>query len=202
MTVTEYLDASRYRRFAYRLARSPFVLFIISPLVLFVFLQRIPLPKMGVRERHSVWSMNVALLLFGATVSTLIGFWPYLVFQLAILTLAGSAGMWLFYVQHQFEGVAWARTGNWSHRDAALLGSSYYDLPGLLRWISGNIGIHHIHHLNSRIPYYRLPRVLRDHPELKMAGRLTLWDSFKGVRLSLWCEKRKKLVSFRAVRSR
>jgi omega-6 fatty acid desaturase (delta-12 desaturase) len=110
-------------------------------------------------------------------------------------------GVWLFYVQHQFEGVAWARGQGWSHHDAALLGSSYYDLPALLRWFSGNIGIHHIHHLNSRIPYYRLPSALRDHPELHSVGRLTLWNSLKGVRLSLWCENRKELVSFKTARS-
>jgi omega-6 fatty acid desaturase (delta-12 desaturase) len=122
--------------------------------------------------------------------------------HLPIMLMAASMGVWLFYVQHQFEGVAWTRSGTWSHREAALLGSSHYDLPKLLRWISGNIGIHHIHHLNSRIPYYRLPKVLREYPELHAVGRLTLWGSLKSVRLSLWCEKRNKLVSFAAARSR
>jgi len=119
------------------------------------------------------------------------------------MLLAGSIGVWLFYVQHQFEDTAWARGTDWSHYNAAMAGSSFYDLPAPLRWITGNIGIHHVHHLNSRIPYYRLPKVLSDHPELKaVAARLTLWDSFKSVRLSLWCEKREKLVTFKGARDR
>jgi len=99
-------------------------------------------------------------------------------------------------VQHQFEDVVWTREGGWVQQEAALLGSSYYDLPGVLRWFTANIGIHHVHHLNSRIPYYRLPQVLRDHPELKKVGRLTLLESLRAVRLTLWCESRRKLVSF------
>ena len=120
--------------------------------------------------------------------------------HLPIMLIAASIGVWLFFVQHQFETVFWARDGEWSRHDAALSGSSYYDLPGLLRWFSGNIGIHHIHHLNSRIPYYRLPKVLRDHPELKQVSRVTLWDSLKLPQLALWCEQKKRLVSFKAVR--
>jgi len=129
-----------------------------------------------------------------------IGIQAYVLIQLPVMAFAAAAGVWLFYVQHQFEGVAWARGQALSHHDAALLGSSYYDLPALLRWFSGNIGIHHIHHLNSRIPYYRLPSALRDHPELNSVGRLTFWNSLKGVRLSLWCESRKQLVPFKAAR--
>jgi omega-6 fatty acid desaturase (delta-12 desaturase) len=144
---------------------------------------------------------NAAIVLSVTGMIWLVGLGPFLMVHLPIMVLAASMGVWLFYVQHQFEDVAWARSGNWSHHDAALTGSSYYDLPGLLRWFSANIGIHHIHHLNSRIPYYRLPSVLRDHPELRSVGRLTLWDSLKSVRLSLWCEQRKKLVSFKGARS-
>jgi omega-6 fatty acid desaturase (delta-12 desaturase) len=105
-------------------------------------------------------------------------------------------GVWLFYVQHQFENVDWRRNGDWSHADAALAGSSYYDLPAVLRWFTANIGVHHVHHLSSRIPFYRLQHVLRDYPELKKVHRLTIRESLRSVRLSLWCENRGKLISF------
>jgi acyl-lipid omega-6 desaturase (Delta-12 desaturase) len=106
-------------------------------------------------------------------------------------------GVWLFYVQHQFENVDWSRDGDWTHAHAALSGSSYYDLPGVLRWFTANIGIHHVHHLSSRIPFYRLHRVLRDHPELKTVHRLTIRESLRSINLSLWCENRRKLISFK-----
>ena len=112
------------------------------------------------------------------------------------MLLAATIGVWLFYVQHQFEHTPWADGETWDLHEAALHGSSYYVLPGVLRWFTANIGMHHVHHLCSRIPYYRLPRVLRDNPELGDIGRLTLWDSLKCVRLVLWDESRQKLISF------
>jgi omega-6 fatty acid desaturase (delta-12 desaturase) len=204
LTVEEYRSRSLTSRCLYRCYRNPAVMFVIGPAYMFFLQHRLPFHQMrdGWRPWISTMATNAAIALAVLGMIWLVGARPFLMVHLPIMVMAASMGVWLFYVQHQFEGVAWARTGNWSHREAALLGSSYYDLPKLLRWISGNIGIHHIHHLNSRIPYYRLPRVLRDHPELKTVGRLTLWDSLKGVRLSLWCEKRKKLVSFGAARSR
>ena len=115
------------------------------------------------------------------------------------MLLAASAGVWLFYVQHQFEHTLWENDRNWSLHEAALHGSSHYDLPGLMRWFTANIGAHHIHHLCSRIPYYRLPQALRDHPELRGVGRITLLQSFRCVRLVLWDEAQRRLVSFRDV---
>ncbi|MEP7030880.1 MAG: fatty acid desaturase, partial [Pseudolabrys sp.] len=117
-----------------------------------------------------------------------------------IMLLAATMGVWLFYVQHQFEDTRWAHNATWDLHDVALHGSSYYVLPGVLGWFTANIGIHHVHHLCSRIPYYRLPRVLREHPELGHIGRLTLWQSIKCVRLVLWDESAKKLISFREMR--
>ena len=111
-----------------------------------------------------------------------------------------AIGVWLFYVQHQFEQTRWARDDSWTRHEVALHGSSYYVLPGILRWFTANIGVHHVHHLCSQIPYYRLPRVLREHPELGDIGRLTLWQSIKCVRLVLWDESREKLISFREMR--
>ena len=113
------------------------------------------------------------------------------------MLLAAAAGVWLFYVQHQFEDTRWASAETWSVHDAALRGSSYYELPGVLRWFTANIGVHHVHHLSSRIPFYRLPAVLRDHPELRDVSRLTLRQSLGCIRLVLWDEAGQRLVSFR-----
>jgi omega-6 fatty acid desaturase (delta-12 desaturase) len=200
MTVSEYLAASRRRRFAYRLARHPLVLFVASPLVLFLILQRFPDPKSGTRERHSVWLMNVALLLVGATMSLAMGLWAYLVFQLAILTVAGGAGVWLFYVQHQFEGAYWERGEKWDYGVAALKGSSYFKLPTILQWFSGNIGFHHVHHLGPRIPNYNLERCHCMEPLFRDIKPLTLADSLGTLKLRLWDESSKRLVGFRSLR--
>jgi omega-6 fatty acid desaturase (delta-12 desaturase) len=118
------------------------------------------------------------------------------------MLLAASVGVWLFYVQHQFEDTEWARDSVWKLHEVALHGSSHYDLPSVLRWFTANIGVHHIHHLCSRIPYYRLPLVLRDYPKLGVIGRLTLGQSFSCVRLVLWDEDQQRLVSFHEVRQR
>jgi omega-6 fatty acid desaturase (delta-12 desaturase) len=115
--------------------------------------------------------------------------------------MAATVGVWLFFVQHQFDETHWSKGEDWSFAHAALHGSSHYDLPRPLRWITGNIGIHHVHHLSSRVPFYRLPEVLDDNPELREAGRITLLQSFKGVRLVLWDEETRRLVSFREVRA-
>jgi omega-6 fatty acid desaturase (delta-12 desaturase) len=132
----------------------------------------------------------------------LVGVGPFLRVHLPITLLAASIGVWLFYVQHQFEDTVWAPDGAWNQQNAALHGSSYYDLPVVLRWFTANIGVHHIHHLCSRIPYYRLPTVLRDHPDLGGIGRLTLIESFGCVRRVLWDESQQRLVSFAEVRQR
>jgi len=203
MTVEEYRSKPLLRRIFYRCYRSAPVMFVIGPAWLFLLQHRLPFNQMrdGWQPWISTMATNAAIAAVVAGMIWLVGWGPFVMVHLPIMLIAASMGVWLFYVQHQFEDVAWARTGGWSHHEAALTGSSYYDLPGLLRWFSGNIGIHHVHHLNSRIPYYRLPSVLRDHPELKTVGRLTLWDSLKSVRLSLWCERREKLVSFKTARS-
>ncbi len=132
----------------------------------------------------------------------IIGIEPFLLIQMPTALLAASAGVWLFYVQHQFEETYWEADSKWTHPLASLKGSSYYVLPGILRWFTANIGVHHVHHLNSRIPFYRLPEVLRNHPELADVSRLSLAESFGCMRLALWDESRRRLVSFReAMRS-
>jgi omega-6 fatty acid desaturase (delta-12 desaturase) len=198
-TVEEYRSRPFRERMLYRLYRSAPVMFVIGPAYMFLLQHRLPLYQMrdGWRPWVSTMATNAAIILMIAGLIWLLGWRPVLMVHLPIMVMAASMGVWLFYIQHQFEDVAWARGSSWSHYNAAMAGSSFYDLPAPLRWITGNIGIHHIHHLNSRIPYYRLPKVLKDHPELKAVARVTLWDSVKSVRLSLWCERREKLVSFR-----
>jgi omega-6 fatty acid desaturase (delta-12 desaturase) len=143
---------------------------------------------------------NSAIALAVVFMMWLVGVGPFLMIELPIILLASSIGVWLFYVQHQFDATVWAEGHDWNLQQSALTGSSHYDLPAVLRWITGNIGVHHVHHLSSRIPFYRLRRVLKDHPELNDMGRLTLWQSFRCVRLALWCESRKRLISFAELR--
>ncbi len=199
LTVEEYDQRSWARRMLYRCYRNVLVMFGIGPAYMFLLQHRLPFYQMrdGLRPWVSTMATNAAIGLMLAGLIWLVGFGPFLAVHLPIMLLAASMGVWLFYVQHQFEDVTWARADGWAHHDAALKGSSYYDLPGPLRWLTANIGIHHVHHLNSRIPYYRLGEVMRDHPELKSVGRVTFWQSLHSVRLSLWCEKTGKLVSFR-----
>jgi omega-6 fatty acid desaturase (delta-12 desaturase) len=202
--VDEYRSLPASKRLYYRLYRNALVMFAIGAPYVFLIKQRLPIYQMraGWRPWLSTMSTNAAIAAAAAGMIWLVGARPFLLVHMPIALLAAAMGVWLFYVQHQFEDVSWARGPEWSHQNAALAGSSYYDLPLLLRWFTANIGVHHVHHMNSRIPYYRLPQVLKDHPELKNVGRLTLWDSFRTVRLALWCETRKKLVPFSATRER
>ena len=197
LTVQEYLESSRWKRFAYRLARNPVVLFVIAPLFLFLVWQRIPSPKAGLRERLSVYCTNLALLLLAAGLIRIFGWKAYLVIQLTIVTVAGSAGVWLFYVQHQFEGVYWERGREWDYTRAALKGSSFYKLPRVLQWFSGNIGFHHIHHLSPRIPNYHLEKCHKAEPLFQTVKPVTLFSSLKSFTFRLWDEQRRRLVGYR-----
>ncbi len=199
LTVREYLKLPWWRRLHYRVYRHPIVLFGIGPAYLFLLQHRLPvgLMRKGWEPWISTIATNLGILAVAGVLMWLLGVVPFLMVQIPIAVLAASAGVWLFYVQHQFEDTYWAPGEEWKHPDACLHGSSHYDLPPVLRWLTANIGVHHVHHLNSRIPFYRLPEVLRDHPELARIGRLTLWQSFGCVRLTLWDERRRRLVSFR-----
>jgi omega-6 fatty acid desaturase (delta-12 desaturase) len=202
LTVREYLEASRWKRFAYRLARNPFVLFVLAPLFLFLIMQRAPSPKAPPRERRSVHWTNLSLLLLVGVMGTLLGWKTYALLQLGVILVAGSAGVWLFYVQHQFEGVYWERGENWDYATAALRGSSFYKLPRILQWFSGNIGFHHIHHLSPRIPNYYLEKCHQAEPLFQTVKPVTLFSSFRSLTFRLWDEQRRKLVSFRAIKNR
>lgn len=199
LTVAEYRSLSRMGRLGYNLYRHPLVMFGIGPAWLFLFKQRLPFGMMrsGALPWVSTMATNAAIVVLAGVLVWLIGIGPFVAIHLPIVLLAGAAGVWLFYVQHQFETTHWAKGDDWHFPEAALHGASHYDLPLVLRWITGNIGVHHVHHLSSRIPYYRLPEVLRHHPELASIGRITLWESLKCVKLVLWDERSRKLLSFR-----
>ena len=201
LTVQEYLESSRGRKFAYRLARNPIVLFVLAPLFLFLVRQRFTSSKANKRERHSVHAMNAAIFGMAAALSFVFGIKEYLLIQLVILMVAGGAGVWLFYVQHQFEGVYWERGEDWSYTAAALQGSSFYKLPRVLQWFSGNIGFHHIHHLSSRIPNYNLEKCHQADPLFQSVKPITLFSSFKSFTFRLWDEKRRQLVGYRHLKT-
>ncbi len=200
LTVQEYLESSRWKRFAYRMARNPIILFVLAPIFLFIVVQRISPRKANDRERKSVWVMNAAIAVVVTVMSLIFGVLPYLIIQLTIMAVAGSAGVWLFYVQHQFEDVYWERGEGWTFTAAALKGSSFYKLPKILQWFSGNIGFHHIHHLSPRIPNYNLERCHRADPLFEEVKPVTLLGSLKSFSLRLWDESANKLVGYRHLR--
>jgi len=202
LTVEEYLALSPTRRLGYRLYRNPAVMFGLGPTFVFFLQQRLPIGLM--KDGWRPWAStlgNTAIVAVGvALMMWLLGVAPVILVNFTTMVIAATIGVWLFFVQHQYEGVAWSRNGQWNRDDAALHGSSHYDLPQPLRWLTANIGIHHVHHLSARIPFYRLPQVLKDHPELHDVSRIGLWDSFKNARLALWDEHAQRLVSFREIR--
>jgi omega-6 fatty acid desaturase (delta-12 desaturase) len=203
LTVGEYLSLSRWARLRYRFYRHPLVMFGLGPAYLFFLQHRLPvgLMRAGWQPWLSAMATNLSIVLVAAIVIWAIGFGPFLLVQVPVMLISASLGVWLFYVQHQFEDTFWAADRAWNLHDAALRGSSHYDLPIVLRWFTANIGVHHVHHLCSRIPFYRLPRALRRHPELAKIGRLTLGQSILCVRLVLWDEAARRLISFRELRT-
>ena len=202
LTVAEYKDLSPLKRLLYRIYRHPVVLFGLGPSYLFLLQNRVPLGLMNsVKYWFSAMYTNAAILGVLALVFHFGGLMPILLIFLPSTLLAATAGVWLFYVQHQFEETHWAEDADWEMHEAALHGSSHYVLPKVLQWLSANIGIHHVHHLYSRIPFYRLPEVLRDHVELATSNRMTIRESLATARLQLWDEEGKRLLSFAQARS-
>lgn len=203
LTVAEYRALPLMGRVRYRLYRHPVVMFGFGPAWLFICQYRLPIGLMraGAQPWTSTIATNLGIAIPVAGLMWLIGVVPFLLVQVPITLMAATAGVWLFYVQHQFEETHWSEGDDWNFQHAALHGSSHYDLPLVLRWISGNIGIHHVHHLSAKVPFYRLPEVLRDHPDLHDIGRITFLESLSCVKLVLWDESAKRLVSFREVRA-
>ncbi len=198
LTVKEYRALPARKRLAYRLYRHPLVMFVVGPAWLFLVQHRLPVGAMhaGAMPWTSTMLTNLGIAVLVAGLVWAVGPMTVLAVHLPVVLIASTIGVWMFYVQHQFEETAWDHEGEWSHQHAALHGSSYYDLPRPLMWLTGNIGIHHLHHLNSRIPYYRLQAALDAHRDLGADSRLTFRDSLKCVRLSLWDEEKRRLVSF------
>jgi omega-6 fatty acid desaturase (delta-12 desaturase) len=203
LTVREFGELSFWGRLRYWLYRSPAVMFGLGPAWLFFLRYRLPLGQMreGWRPWLSAMGTNLAIVLLSAVLILLVGIRAFLLIQIPITLIAASVGVWLFYVQHQFEHTHWSETKSWAFHEAAVFGSSHLALPGVLRWFTANIGVHHVHHLCSTIPFYRLPAVLRARPELVGINRLTIRQSFGSLKLVLWDEAAVRLVSFREARA-
>jgi len=201
MTVREYLQLTPLKRLGYRLYRNPFVLFGVAPVVYFVVLRRFTydLPRSWKRERASVHCTNLAILVCVLGIGWFVGFRQFLLVHVPVTVLASSLGVWLFYVQHNFEETYWQRHDRWDFEIAGMAGSSYYQLPKGLQWLTANIGFHHIHHLDSRIPNYRLQECFDGNSVFQRVNRLTLWQSFSCVTLKLWDENEGKMVGFQSL---
>ena len=196
MTLKEYENSSKMKQLRYRLYRNPILLVGFGAIFNFLFYNRIPDLRVKRKERMGVILTNLLILAFALTAARIIGWRIYLLIQLPVLWLAGGAGIWLFYVQHQFEGGYWARKNEWDPLRAAMEGSSFYNLPAILRWFSGNIGYHHVHHLNPMIPNYHLKKCFDSIPELRAKEPLTIKKSLHSHRLKLWDENLQKMVAF------
>jgi len=202
MTVGEYMQATRGKRLQYRLYRNPLVMFLLGPLLMLLVSHRMVRRDAKKAERRSVHITNLAVAAIAVSVSLLIGWKAYLIIQSSVLLIAFSAGVWLFYVQHQFEDVYWARGDEWDFVTASLEGGSFYDLPIILRWFTGSIGYHHIHHLNSRIPNYNLARCQKKIDGLESTKAIGFWKSLKSLSYRLWDEEQGKLIGFGEARRR
>jgi omega-6 fatty acid desaturase (delta-12 desaturase) len=203
LTVTEYRDRSPFGRLLYRLYRNPLILFGFGPAYLFFLENRLPVGLMRAGRRYWISAMATNAVLAVVLGAVFLAGGPAPIFAIFVPTtaVAASIGVWLFYVQHQFEETSWDPAPDWQLQDAALHGSSHYVLPGVLRWITANIGVHHVHHLQSRVPFYRLPEILRDHPRLNEVQRLTFGESLRCVGLQLWDSHSRRLVSFAEART-
>lgn len=198
LTAQEFRSASKSMRFWYRFFRNPFVLLCLGPAYLFLVSYRYPHKGAKRRQSNSVIFTNAAIAVIIIVASLTIGFKAYALIQFPVIFFAGVIGVWLFYIQHQFEGVYWSRHDQWDPITAAIHGSSFYKLPKVIQWFTGNIGLHHIHHLRSRIPNYNLPGAYNETKDLLVVEPLTIRKSITCLRLKLWDEKGQKLVGFKS----
>jgi len=200
LTIEEFLKLSPWKRFQYRFYRHPLFLFGIAPFIVFVIQNRLPKRQMNRKEHLYLQLTNLGLLILIGLVMWAIGWKAYLLIQLPVLYIASVHGVWLFYVQHQYENVIWTRSKDWNYKEIALAGSSYFKLPVVLQWFTGNIGFHHIHHLSPKIPNYKLPSCYKENSVFQEVKPVTFFSSLRSLKLRLWDEKRKKLVGFNALR--
>ncbi|MGE5497928.1 MAG: fatty acid desaturase [Syntrophothermus sp.] len=204
ITVKEYMQKSNWEKFKYRMYRHPLFLFLFIPSIIFILWYRFPTSrnKAFKKVESNIYWTDLVLILLAGTMIWMVSLKMFLLIQLPIIFISTSVGNWLFYVQHQFEETYWANKEEWNYSKAATQGSSYYKLPKILQWFSGNIGFHHIHHLNPGIPNYLLEKCYRKNPALQKAPTLTIAKSFKSMLLHLWDEEQKKLISFRQLKQR
>lgn len=197
LTLDEYYATHGLGKLGYRLFRNPLIMFGLGPLYMFLISHRLTLPKYGKRETRSVILTNLGILAVAVILSLVIGWKAYLMIQLPVLWIGGSGGIWMFYVQHQFEDTYWEREGSWNYVASALLGASFFKLPKVLQWFSGNIGFHHIHHLSPRIPNYNLEPAHESIPVIQEWARVvTLRDSLRYTRLKVWDEPIKRMTGY------
>ncbi len=200
MTVKEYLEASKLERFKYRFYRNPFAMFLLGPLQILLVQNRVKLMTSDKRDILSVMGTNLAIAAIVVTVWLTVGIEYYLLVQFPVIFIGLVFGIWLFYVQHQFEGVYWEREENWDFIEASLSGSSFYKLPKILQFFSGSIGFHHIHHLNERVPNYRLEQCHKELSEKRAVPTIGFWKSLKALNYRLWDEDNSQMISFRKLR--
>ena len=199
MTVNEYLESSRWNRFLYRSFRNPFILFILGPLLVVFVQNRIAGKKLIKQEKLNIYFTNIMVLIMAVLISLLIGIKAYLLIQLPVILISHSMGLWLFYIQHQFDDVSWERENKWDYKISAIRGSSFLKLPSILQWFTGNIGFHHVHHLSSRIPNYYLEKCHYENEIFKEVKPIVLLSTFRALTLGLWDESKRRMISFRKI---
>lgn len=197
LTLEEYIARSPRDRFLYRMYRHPFVMFILGPIYMVIFRNRLTTKKMSSQERVNVYITNFGILVTATVLSLIIGVKAYLLIQLPIVLIAHTLGIWLFYVQHQYDDVFWERSQQWDYKSAAIEGSSFLKLPLILQWFTGSIGFHHVHHLSSKIPNYNLARCHYENEIFRQVKPITILSSFKTLNLRLWDETSRQMISFR-----
>ncbi len=199
LTVDEYLALSHSRKIFYRIYRNPLIMFGLGAYLIFMITNRFTHRRMTWKQRWNIYFTNAAILLIAIGMSFLIGLKAFLLIQLPVMYFASIGGVYLFYLQHQFDDVIWSRQKDWDYKKMAMEGSSFFKLPGLLRWFSGNIGFHHIHHLGPTIPNYNLARCHNENPVFRELKPITFFTSFKALKIKLWDEKLQRAVSFRDI---
>jgi acyl-lipid omega-6 desaturase (Delta-12 desaturase) len=199
LTVDEYLKASKWRRFIYLTFRNPFIMFTFGPVFVILVQNRLSKKTMNKQEKQNVYFTNIILLVMATLISLLIGVKAYLLIQVPIIVFSHSIGLWLFYIQHQFDDAMWERDCQWDYKNAAFEGSSFLKLPVILQWFTGNIGFHHVHHLSSRIPNYNLARCHYENDVFKEVKPIILFSTFRALNLNLWDEASRRMISFKRI---
>ena len=196
MTKEEFLASDKQTKFKYKMYRNPFIMFGLGPLAVFLVTNRFTYKWMTKKEKQNIWFTNLILVAIFIGIGFFIGFFTFLILQVLVLYIAAIAGFWLFYLQHQYEDVSWFRQEDWDFKTVALKGYSYIKFPKILQWFSGNIGFHHIHHMNARIPNYNLQKCYREFPVFQKVKPVTFLSSLKTLTFRLWDEKLHKLVGY------